>query len=135
MQTKREREVHSKYPSPKRPAPSFNSRNQPHWLSEGLKNRGKTYDALGAGSIDGTDVVPHDHGIARALEAQCYFFILVGNFKFLDDATQDPKIIEDPLRTLFVGRLSFKVCHIKVGSHSLRPRSRLFGIFLVPMEK
>ena len=29
------------------------------------------YDPLRAGSIDGTDTTPHDHGIVRALSANC----------------------------------------------------------------
>ena len=29
------------------------------------------YDPLRAGSIDGTDTTPHDHGIVRAMSANC----------------------------------------------------------------
>ena len=29
------------------------------------------YDPLRAGSIDGTDTTPHDHGIIRAMNANC----------------------------------------------------------------
>ena len=29
------------------------------------------YDSLRAGSIDGTDNTPHDHGIVRAMSAKC----------------------------------------------------------------
>ena len=29
------------------------------------------YEPIMAGSIDGTDVIPHDHGIVRALKANC----------------------------------------------------------------
>lgn len=52
------------------------------------------YEPTAAGSIDGTDVVPHDRALARAARARF-------------DARRDPKIAGDPLKTLFVGRLSF----------------------------
>ena len=32
------------------------------------------YDPLMAGSIDGTDKVPHDRGIVRAMSAKCKAF-------------------------------------------------------------
>ena len=31
----------------------------------------RSYDPLKAGSIDGTDTVPHDHGVVRAMQV-CY---------------------------------------------------------------
>ena len=31
------------------------------------------YDPLKAGSIDGTDDKPHDHGIVRALKSDCRY--------------------------------------------------------------
>jgi len=34
------------------------------------------YDPLMAGSIDGTDKVPHDRGIVRAMTAKCKITIL-----------------------------------------------------------
>lgn len=50
------------------------------------------YDPVRVGSIDGTDTVPHDHGIVRAL-----------------NATYRPNkgVIGDPLCTLFVARLNY----------------------------
>ncbi|CAN8004245.1 unnamed protein product [Ixodes hexagonus] len=51
----------------------------------------RTYDPLKAGSIDGTDVKPHDHGVVRALEA---------TYKPSKYIKTDPKL------TLFVGRLN-----------------------------
>jgi U11/U12 small nuclear ribonucleoprotein SNRNP35 len=64
------------------------SRSRPHgWFAE-------QYDPVRIGSIDGTDTVPHDKGLVRALEARF-------------DATRDPQIQGDPYATLFVGRLHF----------------------------
>lgn len=51
----------------------------------------RRYDPLKAGSIDGTDVKPHDHGIVRAMEA---------TYKTNKHVESDPKL------TLFVARLS-----------------------------
>ncbi|KAK7788430.1 hypothetical protein R5R35_012844 [Gryllus longicercus] len=51
----------------------------------------KKYDPLKAGSIDGTDTEPHDHGIERALEAE-YF--------------PDRNVKGNPECTLFVAKLS-----------------------------
>ncbi|KAL3667522.1 small nuclear ribonucleoprotein 35kDa (U11 U12) [Phytophthora oleae] len=52
------------------------------------------YDPIQIGSIDGTDTVPHDKGLARALNASF-------------DTSKDPQIQGDPYSTLFVARLSF----------------------------
>jgi len=49
------------------------------------------YDPIKAGSIDGTDVIPHDSGIVRAINSK---------YKL------SPKVKGNPLHTLFVGRLS-----------------------------
>jgi len=49
------------------------------------------YDAIKAGSIDGTDNEPHDAGIVRALNS---------NYKI------SYKAKGNPLNTIFVGRLS-----------------------------
>eukprot|EP01105_Mastigella_eilhardi_P026967 TRINITY_DN8036_c0_g1_i1.p2 TRINITY_DN8036_c0_g1~~TRINITY_DN8036_c0_g1_i1.p2 ORF type:complete len:223 (-),score=21.89 TRINITY_DN8036_c0_g1_i1:37-705(-) len=50
------------------------------------------YEALRAGSIDGTDAAPHDHAIVRAMKAHY-------------NPRCDEKIQGDPHLTLFVGRL------------------------------
>ncbi|KAL8553785.1 hypothetical protein ACS0TY_002174 [Phlomoides rotata] len=55
------------------------------------------YHPIQAGSIDGTDTLPHDRGVHRAL--------LCSNAA-LYDPFGDPKVIGDPYCTLFVGRLS-----------------------------
>ncbi|XP_024527355.1 U11/U12 small nuclear ribonucleoprotein 35 kDa protein [Selaginella moellendorffii] len=55
------------------------------------------YHPIQAGSIDGTDIVPHDNGIYRAMIART---------TGLYDPTGDAKALGDPYRTLFVGRLS-----------------------------
>ncbi|KAL3812544.1 hypothetical protein ACJIZ3_013812 [Penstemon smallii] len=57
----------------------------------------ETYHPIQAGSIDGTDTLPHDNAIYRAL--------LCSNAA-LYDPFGDPKVIGDPYCTLFVGRLS-----------------------------
>ncbi|CDP08059.1 unnamed protein product [Coffea canephora] len=57
----------------------------------------ESYHPIQAGSIDGTDVLPHDNAIYRAL--------LCTN-SGLYDPFGDPKVIGDPYCTIFVGRLS-----------------------------
>ncbi|KAK4732992.1 hypothetical protein R3W88_025980 [Solanum pinnatisectum] len=57
----------------------------------------ESYHPIQAGSIDGTDILPHDNAIYRAL--------LCSNAG-LYDPFGDPKAIGDPYSTLFVGHLS-----------------------------
>ncbi|XP_055814038.1 U11/U12 small nuclear ribonucleoprotein 35 kDa protein [Solanum dulcamara] len=57
----------------------------------------ESYHPIQAGSIDGTDILPHDNAIYRAL--------LCSNAG-LYDPFGDPKAIGDPYCTLFVGHLS-----------------------------
>ncbi|CAH2058206.1 unnamed protein product [Thlaspi arvense] len=56
-----------------------------------------SYHPIQAGSIDGTDVAPHDNGVRRAL--LCYNAGLY-------DPSGDSKAVGDPYCTLFVGRIS-----------------------------
>ncbi|KAK9159480.1 hypothetical protein Syun_005821 [Stephania yunnanensis] len=56
-----------------------------------------SYNPIQAGSIDGTDVLPHDNAVYRAL---------LCSSAGLYDPFGDSKVIGDPYRTLFVGRLS-----------------------------
>ncbi|XP_056864970.1 U11/U12 small nuclear ribonucleoprotein 35 kDa protein isoform X2 [Raphanus sativus] len=56
-----------------------------------------SYHPIQAGSIDGTDVAPHDNGVRRAL--LCYNAGLY-------DPSGDSKAAGDPYCTLFVGRIS-----------------------------
>ncbi|PNX97658.1 U11/U12 small nuclear ribonucleoprotein 35 kDa protein [Trifolium pratense] len=56
-----------------------------------------SYHPIQAGSIDGTDIVPHDNAILRAQLCSS-----IG----LYDPFGDPKATGDPYCTLFVGRLS-----------------------------
>ncbi|GFW38526.1 hypothetical protein TNCV_3286431 [Trichonephila clavipes] len=51
----------------------------------------RTYDPLKAGSIDGTDAVPHDHGIVRAMQAK---------YK------PNKLVVGDPKAAIFVRRLN-----------------------------
>ncbi|PUZ71519.1 hypothetical protein GQ55_2G319200 [Panicum hallii var. hallii] len=55
------------------------------------------YHPIQAGSIDGTDVAPHDNAVLRAL---------ICSQAGLYDPFGDPKATGDPYCTLFVGRLS-----------------------------
>ncbi|KAG0447653.1 hypothetical protein HPP92_002399 [Vanilla planifolia] len=55
------------------------------------------YHPIQAGSIDGTDIVPHDNGVYRAVLCSA---------AGLYDPFGDPKVIGDPFCTIFVGRLS-----------------------------
>ncbi|KAJ6805716.1 U11/U12 small nuclear ribonucleoprotein 35 kDa protein [Iris pallida] len=57
----------------------------------------ESYHPIQAGSIDGTDILPHDNAIYRAL---------LCSSAGLYDPNGDPKVIGDPYCTLFVGRLS-----------------------------
>jgi len=57
---------------------------------------GDQYEPVKAGSIDGTDDVPHDKGIRRAQKA-------VEQKKY--DSSKDSKIKGDPYCTLFIARL------------------------------
>ncbi|KAA8527332.1 hypothetical protein F0562_034571 [Nyssa sinensis] len=55
------------------------------------------YHPIQAGSIDGTDILPHDNAVYRAL---------LCSSAGLYDPFGDPKVIGDPYLTVFVGRLS-----------------------------
>ncbi|KAJ7964067.1 U11/U12 small nuclear ribonucleoprotein 35 kDa protein [Quillaja saponaria] len=57
----------------------------------------ESYHPIQAGSIDGTDIVPHDNAVYRAL---------LCSSAGLYDPFGDPKVIGDPYCTIFVGRLS-----------------------------
>ncbi|KAG6597615.1 U11/U12 small nuclear ribonucleoprotein 35 kDa protein, partial [Cucurbita argyrosperma subsp. sororia] len=57
----------------------------------------ENYHPIQAGSIDGTDILPHDNAVYRALLCSA---------AGLYDPLRDPKVFGDPYCTLFVGRLS-----------------------------
>lgn len=57
----------------------------------------ENYHPIQAGSIDGTDILPHDNATYRAL---------LCSSAGLYDPFGDPKVIGDPFCTMFVGRLS-----------------------------
>ncbi|KAF3613404.1 U11/U12 small nuclear ribonucleoprotein 35 kDa protein [Capsicum annuum] len=73
----------------------------------------ETYHPIQAGSIDGTDILPHDNAVYRAL--------LCSNAG-LYDPFGDPKAIGDPYCTLFVGHLS----HF-TNEHTLRQEMSKYG--------
>ncbi|XP_039156737.1 U11/U12 small nuclear ribonucleoprotein 35 kDa protein [Eucalyptus grandis] len=56
----------------------------------------ESYHPIQAGSIDGTDVLPHDNAVYRAH---------LCSSAALYDPFGDPKAVGDPYCTLFVGRL------------------------------
>lgn len=70
------------------------------------------YEPLMAGSIDGTDTLPHDHGVVRAMQVKCTGGSMFCNekslpiyrFFFLDRPSK--QVQGDPKKTLFVARLS-----------------------------
>lgn len=116
------------------------------------------YHPIQAGSIDGTDIHPHDNAICRALLCSsaglcmCFYFLysfppptpnppaakqLFKYSQFLpilylnhlaDDPVGDPKAIGDPYCTVFVGRLS----HF-TSEDTLRKVSGFFFFFKFPL--
>ena len=73
------------------------------------------YRPIEAGSIDGTDVVPHDHAIVRAMNANCMIHTIIttcftklfdNKRNSLDNPKDDKKIKGRPECTIFVGRLN-----------------------------
>ncbi|OMO97697.1 hypothetical protein COLO4_14420 [Corchorus olitorius] len=101
----------------------------------------ESYHPIQAGSIDGTDILPHDNAVYRALlcfnAALCIFLSQYFSFSFFaysfincklqlpiaDDPLGDPKLIGDPYRTIFVGRLS----HLTT-EHTLRKAMSKYGL-------
>ncbi|XP_065868157.1 U11/U12 small nuclear ribonucleoprotein 35 kDa protein [Euphorbia lathyris] len=73
----------------------------------------RKYHPIQAGSIDGTDVLPHDSGVYRA-----YLCSTAG----LYDPFGDPKVIGEPYCTVFVGRLSHSTTE-----HTLRKAMSKYG--------
>lgn len=81
----------------------------------------ESYHPIQAGSIDGTDILPHDNAIYRAhlcasaglciytslslLQFSLFQFYPSLFALFADDPFGDPKVIGDPYCTVFVGRL------------------------------
>ncbi|KAI9314076.1 hypothetical protein BX666DRAFT_496871 [Dichotomocladium elegans] len=82
--------------------PSLSSFPNPMWFA-------RTYNPLQTGSIDGTDVTPHDHAIKRALNAHCAL-----KYYYPDESPKG--LSTDPLKTIFVGRLDFETtkAHIEL---------------------
>lgn len=73
----------------------------------------ETYQPIQAGSIDGTDILPHDNAVYRAL---------LSSSAGLYDPFGDPKVAGDPYCSLFVGRLS----HFTT-DHTLRKVMEKYG--------
>ena len=73
------------------------------------------YDPIRNGSMDGTDIHAHDHGLVRAYQNHCNcveFWFLV------DDSRKDCNSKCDPYRTLFVGRLKSELRSCIMGSET-----------------
>uniref|UniRef100_A0A1B6D5S4 U11/U12 small nuclear ribonucleoprotein 35 kDa protein n=1 Tax=Clastoptera arizonana TaxID=38151 RepID=A0A1B6D5S4_9HEMI len=68
-------------------------------LHQYLSPQAIIYDPLKAGSIDGTDTIPHDKAITRAMEA---------------DYKPNTRLQSNPEKTLFVGRLNPNTSEEKV---------------------
>ncbi|KND02266.1 uncharacterized protein SPPG_02744 [Spizellomyces punctatus DAOM BR117] len=98
----------------------------------------KTYSAVQAGSIDGTDTTPHDHGIARAEKA---------HYK---KPSADANLTKDPFKTLFVGRLGTetiesaleraferfgKILSVRIVRHVVTGKSRGYGFVEYDRER
>ena len=68
------------------------------------------YDPLRAGSIDGTDRVPHDRAIVRAMTVNCKFTsrsISPSRIEVFSTPDKPPKDLKsDPYHTVFVGRIN-----------------------------
>ncbi|EQC26136.1 hypothetical protein SDRG_16027 [Saprolegnia diclina VS20] len=102
-----------------------------HWFAS-------VYDPIAAGSIDGAEAdVAHDKALLRALNAPY-------------DAARDPKIVGDPLCTLFVGRLSYatteetlrsvfgrfgEIRHLRLVRHVVTQESRGYAFIAFAREK
>eukprot|EP01122_Echinamoeba_exundans_P002671 TRINITY_DN1262_c0_g1_i3.p1 TRINITY_DN1262_c0_g1~~TRINITY_DN1262_c0_g1_i3.p1 ORF type:complete len:240 (-),score=29.15 TRINITY_DN1262_c0_g1_i3:34-753(-) len=81
---------------------SFPSHDSRAFIEVVLDNKSNPlYDALKAGSIDGTDTLPHDRAVARALHSPY-------------DATKDGKIRGDKYKSLFVARLNLDTTEIQI---------------------
>lgn len=68
----------------------------------------RTYDPLQAGSIDGTDTIPHDHAVKRALNSHCKKLLCNVHVLFVNGLADVPPshLTTDPAKTIFVGRLN-----------------------------
>ncbi|PON74961.1 Splicing factor-like protein [Parasponia andersonii] len=97
----------------------------------------ESYHPIQAGSIDGTDILPHDNAIYRAhlcsSAALCMYFSLYfishslalpnsPYYPSADDPFGDPKVLGDPYCTLFVARLSHHTTE-----HTLRKAMSKYG--------
>ncbi|KAK8766721.1 hypothetical protein V5799_006499 [Amblyomma americanum] len=74
----------------------------------------RSYDPLKAGSIDGTDVKPHDHGIVRAMEAtyRTNRHVKTDPRLTIFVARLNPTTTEDTVREFFSHYGDIKSCHL-----------------------
>ena len=61
------------------------------------------YDPVQVGSIDGTDQVPHDRALIRAINS---------NYR------PNRKVKGNPLHTIFIGRLAHSVTEVRTHTHT-----------------
>ncbi|XP_077550136.1 U11/U12 small nuclear ribonucleoprotein 35 kDa protein-like [Haemaphysalis longicornis] len=86
----------------------------PSAMEVGWSPIARVYDPLKAGSIDGTDVKPHDHGIVRAMEATYKTNIHVSTEpkNTIYVARLSPTTTEDTVREFFSHYGDVKSCHL-----------------------
>lgn len=86
----------------------------PGAMEAGWSAIARVYDPLKAGSIDGTDVKPHDHGIVRAMEATYKTNIHVSTDPkaTIYVARLSPTTAEDTVREFFSRYGDVKSCHL-----------------------
>ncbi|KAL3191734.1 hypothetical protein MRX96_059473 [Rhipicephalus microplus] len=74
----------------------------------------RTYDPLKAGSIDGTDVKPHDHGIVRAMQAtyKTSKYVKTEPRLTIFVARLSPTTTEDTIKEFFGQYGNVKSCHL-----------------------
>ncbi len=89
-------------------------------LGSGCFQRDEEYNLVQAGSIDRTDVDPHDRALFRASFSSCLLQSLFlpqlvltkkkkKKKKKKDDPFKDPEISGEPRLTLFVGNIDYSV--------------------------
>ena len=77
------------------------------------------YDPLMAGSIDGTDTVPHDGGIVRAISAKCKNLYCNGTNVICTIDKPNKQVTGRPEATIFIAKLNHITNEGKVYARSM----------------